>query len=337
MKKLITTILIILLGYGANCAAAEITLKYACHTSNGDEFARLVTDPFFADITRATDGRVIFEPYYNESLLKYDELWDGVASGAADAGLVISPFYAERTPLTNVMDLPTLPQNGSAAEHAGAMWRIYEKYPEMQAEYLEQGLRPLMFISTSPEYLFTSRPVASLEDLKDIQLISDSRLVVKQFEFFDSANIRFGQLYEIFELTSQEAFGFIAPMENFILWNLGQATPYATVAPLSTTYIVIAMSEQRYRALPAEIREQIMDAAGETASRRYSAAYADHFVETASRGSNGPTFIVLAPEERQRWVDLNQPLVDEWLAACKDKGLGDIARKIYADFEENDF
>lgn len=332
MKKLILITLIIL-SSAFNCTAGKITLQYATHTSSGDEFARLVTDPLFSAISRSTDGQVNVESYFNQTLLPYDKIWDGLAAGEADIGLVISSFFYERTPLSNVMDLPTLPQNADAAEHAAAMWRLYEKYPEMQAEYLAQGIRPLIFISTGPEYLFTSKPVASLEDLKGVYLLSDSQVVVKQFEFFDSADMHFGQLYEIFGLTSKEAYGFVAPMENFILWNLGGATPYATVAPLSTTYIVIAISEKRWQTLSSELKAQIMDACGEAASRRFSTAYADHFVAQASRGSGGPTFIVLSPEERERWVYLNQPLVDEWIEACAKQGLGEVARKIYADLE----
>lgn len=334
MKKLIVILVIIIVGYSSHAPAADIYLNYACHTRPNDEFARLVTEPLFTSISKATEGQVAVEAHYDQSLLAYDAVWEGLAAGDADIGLVISQYYSIRTPLSNVMDLPTLPQNANAADHAGAMWRLYEKHPEMQDEYLSQGIRPLIFIATGPKYLLSSKPVSRLEDLKGLYLLSDSPITVKQFEFFDAADMHFGQLYEIFQLASKSDLGCVAPLENLILWNLNQDMPYATIAPLSMSYIVIAMSEKRWQSLSPEIREQIMDACGEHASGMLSAAYANHFFAIASADNAGPTFISLTPEEHQRWVDLNQPLVDEWQAFCAQKGLGEVARKIYADLTD---
>lgn len=334
MKKLLLITLTLILCFAANGMAYEFTLKYATHTAANDDFDRLVTQPLFADIARATDGRVRIESHFSESLLKHDVMWDGLAEGRADIGLVISSFFYDRTPLSNVMDLPTLPQSGSAAEHAGAMWRMYEKFPEMQAEYLAQGLRPLIFHSIGQEYLFTSKPVAKLEDLRGIRLVSDSPLVVKQFNFFDTADIYQAQLYEIFNMTAEEAFGFIAPADTVVIWNLAQSVPYVTQAPLSTTYIVIAVSEKQWQALPVAVKEQVMDACGEAGSRKYSTAYADYFAAQLRKVNSGLTFIDLTPEERQRWVDLNQPLVDEWLAEAETFGLREVAEDIYKDLQK---
>lgn len=334
MKKLVTLIITtLILCCAANGMAYEFTLKYATHTAANDDFDRLVTQPLLADIARATDGRVRVESYFTESLLNHAEMWDGLNEGRADIGLVISSFYYDSTPLSNVMDLPTLPQNADAADHAGAMWRIYEKYPEMQAEYLAQGLRPLIFHSIGQEYLFTSKPVAKLEDLRGIRLVSDSPLVVKQFNFFDTADIHQAQLYEIFNMISEEAFGFIAPADTVVIWNLAHSVPYVTLAPLSTTDIVIAVSEKQWQVLPTAIREQIMDACGEAGSRKYSTAYADYFTAQLRKANHGQTFIDLTPEERQRWVDLNQPLVDEWLAEAEVFGLREVAENIYDDLQ----
>ena len=332
MKKAIFTIFVILLSYGSTCTAYEVTLKYACHTAENDMFAQLVTQPLFADITKATQGYVNVEGHYGESLVKHNEMWEKLADGSVDIGLVISSVFYEKTPLSNVMDLPTLPHNVVADGHAGAMWHIYEKHPEMQAEYLSKGIRPLLFFSPGPEFLFTSKPVAKLEDLKGIRLVSESPITIKQFEFFDTANIYKGQLYDIFALRSEEACGFIAPADHFVLWNMEHITPYATIAPLGSTYITIAMSEKQWQKLPAEVREQIMDACGEAASRRYSAAYFNHF-RKIMRANSELTIVTLTPEERQRWVYLNQPLVDEWLAVCTTQDLGEVAQKIYADLQ----
>lgn len=115
MKKTVLVIFALILVFTANCAAYEFKLKYATHTWENDEFARLTTLPLFANITRATDGQVQFESHYAESLLKHNEMWDGIARGDADMGLVILSFYHKRVPLSNVMDLPTLPSIASPA------------------------------------------------------------------------------------------------------------------------------------------------------------------------------------------------------------------------------
>lgn len=114
MKKLVVILIIILAGYGSHVAAAEINLKYTSHTAADDDFDRLVTKPLFSAISKATGGQASVQAYYGQSLLMFDEAWDGLTAGSADIGLVVSGFYHARTPLSNVMDLPTLPQNVSA-------------------------------------------------------------------------------------------------------------------------------------------------------------------------------------------------------------------------------
>lgn len=332
MKKAILILLVLVFSYAGNCAALEVKLNYATHTLADDQFDQLVTTPLFAEITKATKGQVTFEKHFNQALLAYDDMWDGLAEGRAGIGLVISPFFYERTPLSNVMDLPTLPFT-NAADHAAAMWRIYEKYPDMQAEYRSQGLHPLLFLTTGQEYLFTSQPVAKLEDLRDMQLISDSMITVKQFEFFDSSDMQFAQLYEIFNMSEYEAYGFAGSPEVYAIWKLADATPYATIAPLSFTYITIAMSESKWQELPPDMQEQIMDICGEAASSKYSAAYSEYYLKDIKKAGSTLTFVELTPEERERWIYLNQPLIDEWIMDCAEHGLGKVAERIYADLQ----
>lgn len=328
MKKLLIVLTLILCI--ANVCAAKITLKYASHmpASGPNTMAELVTLPFLAEITAITDGQIQFETYFNQTLLDFSHSWDGIADGAADLGWVtLWPFH-ERTPLFKVVDLPVF-DFPTAADCAGVMWQLYAKYPEIQAEFLSQGLRPLLFLCSSPQYLFTSRPVVKLEDLKDMHLVTSSQVSVNQFRYFDTAHVYGETLYKILELHSQSSFGLVAGAEVYMLWDLQQTTPYATLAPMNGMFYTIAISEKRWQTLPAEIQEQIMRVSGYEASRRHSAAYFDYYTEALRNSNTAPTYITLTQEEWQRWAELNQPLVDEWFKAHAAEGQAAIAQKIY--------
>lgn len=92
--------------------------------------------------------------------------------------------------------------------------------------------------------MFANKPVAKLEDLRGVRLITESSVTVKQFNFFDTAKIHKGFTHEILTMAANETAGCIAPAENYILWNLERLVPYITIAPLSSTYITIAISEK---------------------------------------------------------------------------------------------
>lgn len=331
MKKLFIALALVFV-CGSVWPAATVTLKYGCHMLPDSTLTELVTLPFLDAVTKATDKQVQFETHFSESLLKFFTSWDDIAAGTADMGwIALWPFYG-RTPLANAVDLPVF-AFPTAADRAGALWQLYEKYPEIQAEFQIRGIRPLLFLCSNPLYLFTNQPVSKLEDLRDMQLLTSSPATVRQFKYFDATHIIEEPLYKIFEMRDQPSIGMVAGAEVYMLWNLKGITPYATVAPMNDMFYTVAISEKRWQTLPSEIREQIMSVSGYEASRQYSAAYFDHYNATLRADANAPQYITLSAEEWKRWADMNPFLVDEWMEAAAKRGQEAVAQNIYNDLQ----
>lgn len=146
MKKtiLLFIALIFLLAACPQVFAKAIVLRYVDHNPETSGSSQNTTIPFLRNIEKATDNGVEFQLYFAETLLKTRDTWDGLKNGIADVGWLLLTQWPGKVPMTDAFGLPGTVYN-TPGKFGGAMWKAYEKYPEMQAEYLSNGIRPLVF------------------------------------------------------------------------------------------------------------------------------------------------------------------------------------------------
>jgi TRAP-type C4-dicarboxylate transport system substrate-binding protein len=86
-----------------------IKLKYADQNpSNGWE-GEHAAQPWLKQIQDATNGRVQIDSYFNQTLAKGTDDWVATQSGIADLAWMFHGYWANMTPLADVITLPSLP------------------------------------------------------------------------------------------------------------------------------------------------------------------------------------------------------------------------------------
>ena len=122
------------------------------------------------EVEELSQGRVKFTPYWAGSLFESKEALQSFQAGVADCGALWIGDFPAVFELNYWTSLPFL--GFPSAEVATRVYReVYDKFPEMQAEYGD--VKVLWFYSATPYAnvaTIKERPVRSLEDFKGLKL-----------------------------------------------------------------------------------------------------------------------------------------------------------------------
>lgn len=317
-------------------AAKKINLVYVDHNPETSASSQRSTVPWLASIEKATNDNVQFERYFGEVLCKSKETWDALNTGIADVGWMVLSYWPGRTPLADAFGMPPGQYYNTSPTIAGAMWKAYEKYPEMQAEFIKQGIRPLVFFTSEPKALTTiKKQVKTLEDLKGLKIRCLGGVATTQMKVLGGTPLLTPMPDCYLALQKGVMDGMENSAEAISTWRFYEVTNYLTFAPLPGSYNTITISEKTWKKLPAEIQEQIMSVCGYEGSKWYAQNYFGYFVdilpETIDKSGYKMEIYTLPDDEYQRWIDASAPVFEEYYAWAAGKGVGDAAKAIVDD------
>lgn len=315
--------------------AKPVKLRYVDHNPETGEAAQRATLPLLTNIEKATGGELEFETYFGETLLKTKDTWDGLKSGIADVGWMVLAYWPGKVPLTDAFGLPGLAYD-TPGEYGGAMWQAYEKYPEMQQEYIKGGIRPLIFFASEPYLLATTKKqVKTLEDLKSLKIRSLGGPATTQMKALGAVPLAIPMPDNYISLQKGVMDGMASASEAICIWRFYEVLQYTTEAPLPISYFTMAINERKWKKLPEEVQQQIMSVCGYEGSQWYSDTYFGYFQTQLPRiaAENGRelTHYTLPEDEYQRWIDASKPAFDEYYDYVNRKGVGETGKALVQD------
>src|SRR6056297_1400411 len=116
------------------------------------------------EIEKRADGQVKFSFYPGGTLLKGNEMFDGVLKGVTDIGVAFFAYNRGRFPAMEAVDLPMGYPSGMVATKV--INRFYDKFkPESLSK-----VKVLLLHAHGPGLLHTKKPVRNLDDLKGMKI-----------------------------------------------------------------------------------------------------------------------------------------------------------------------
>lgn len=337
MKRLpaIMISLILLFAIAMPLQAATYKLRYADQNPESGTAAQNATTPWLKNIEKATNNEVEIETYFGETLLKARDTWDSIRNGVADIGWMSIAYWPGRAPMSDAFGLPGLKYK-TAAGLSGAMWKAYEKYPEMQQEFARGGIRPLIFFCTEPYSLFTTKKqVKTLEDLKGLKVRALGGAPTTQMKALGAVPLSIPMPDNYISLQKGVIDGLGAPAEAVVNWRFFEVLRYCTKGPLPVAYHMMGIGEKQWQKMPAAVQAQIMTVCGFEGSQWYSERYFTNFIEVLpevlAKNNKSIEFYTLPPEEEARWVEFSATAFDEYYAYAEGKGVGGQARSLVKD------
>lgn len=340
MKRLSLSILILVgVMTAAMCGdavAQQIKLTYSDHNPPSAWCTTNGTEPLLKRIESAAGGKLKIERYYAETLGKGTEAWMSIKSGVVDMAWCSHGYWAGVTPLSDVITLPFLPfKNGRQA--AGILWKLREKYPELQKEY--EDVQVLVFHATPPHSLITTKKqVKTLEDIKGLKIRALAGPQTETLKVLGAVPLMLGMPEVYLALQKGTIDGSAFPLGTLEIFNLYEPAKYWTHMPISTSFFTISMNKKKWNSLPSDIQKSIMSVCGYEGSRTYAYDFHDSYDqpvrkemdEWVKKGGHKMEEYTLPKSELDRWIQVGgKPVWDRWTESMEAKKLP--AKAVLAD------
>lgn len=292
-----------------------------------DNKISVVMDQWCKEVEKRTNGAVKVTQFPGGTLTPPAQTYISVTRGVTDIGLSFFSYTMGRFPLMEALDLPLGYRSAYVATKLAN--EFYKKFKPKELDEVK-----VLFLTTSPPHmLFAKKPVKNLEDLKGLKIRSTgtSAKVVAALGG-TPVSMPMSEAYDA--LSKGVAQGIIGPYEPMKGFRLAEVVDNSTEygsAYVNANYIV--MNKDKWNSLPANIQkiiEQINDEWVEKMGKLWD--------ELDKEGKDvflqkGGKVVVLSKEENAKWSAKLRPILDEYVAGMKAKGLpADEALKFCQDY-----
>lgn len=277
--------------------------------------------PWAEKIEQVTEGRVQVEIYPSATLVDKRALLEGIKNGRADLAWGVTLYWRGRFTISEVLSLPLLGfRSGESASRT--YWRLYQEFPEIQAEY--EGLKVLFTHYIGPYLLTTSdNPIKSLTDVHGLKIRAGGGVQTDMMRMFGAvpSYVGFADLYQALEKGVMD--GALLPWEAISALKFYEVVDYALDESFSGTTGFCVMNQKKWDSLPADIKVAIEKISYENAAAEMGRVYDVKEDAQAAIERSGRKLVTnnLSDADRAEWVNQLQPLWDKWVADANAKGV----------------
>jgi TRAP-type C4-dicarboxylate transport system substrate-binding protein len=268
------------------------------------------------EIEKRTKGKVTFNLFPGGTLLKGNEMFDGVLNGVTDIGVAFFAYNRGRFPAMEAVDLPLGYSSGMVATKV-----INKFYGKFQPKSLS-SVKVLLLHAHGPGLLHAKKPVYTLNDLNGMKIrcTGFSTKVAKALGA-SPVGMNLGNTYE--SLQKGVIDGVFITMESLETWRLGEVINYTTDCRKIgyTTGAYWVMKQTKWDSLPDEVKRVI-----DTVTDEYIPQYGQCWDDMDRQGreftlKQGNEIITLSPQEMTRWVEAVKSVPEGYIEKTEEKGL----------------
>jgi TRAP-type C4-dicarboxylate transport system substrate-binding protein len=249
-------------------ASAQVNLVYANGYARSHAQVGVVADQWITRIEKETQGRVKIRHVFGGSLLKPENMIEGLRGRTADIGTAVVSFFPGQLPISATLAGSIDMELGNKLDMKGMTaitMKLVEEFPEFAGEYQKLGLKALFWVPTPPYGVITKAPVTKLDEFRGKKIRTFGNVIPQLVNAVGGVplSVAFGEIYTSLQtgvldgaLTDPPAMlvgRFDEVAKNAVVTgpNLGALTMIAPVA-----YIVNLDSWNR---IPAQDRKIIED------------------------------------------------------------------------------
>lgn len=265
---------------------------------------------------------MVITQYAGGSLVGAADAYDALVSGVCDIAQIATEEYPGQFPLSGIHTLPFM---YPTTELAGIIPH------ELENKYcVDTELKDVKFMLSAPlhagNYL-GNVPVEKLEDLVGLKVRAPGKVDAAIVSALGATpvDVTTGEVASALDRGLLD--GTIFTWSGALAFGIKDVTKNRTEIGLSRGVHFIMMNKESFAKLPADIQKIFNDFSTPEMSRKYAA---DHgalepggraAIEGSDKAAGNPPIVVLAPEERARWVEAVQVVRDDWAAEMEAEGL----------------
>jgi len=269
------------------------------------------------EVEKRTDGAVSIDYYPGNTLTKAKQCYDGVVEGLSDIGMSALAYSRGRFPAMAAVDLPMGYKSGVAATAVANA--VYEKFQPKELS----DVKVLYFHAHGPGVLHTAKtPVRSMDDLKGMKIRATGNSA-KVVEALGATPVAQSMPDAYQSIQKGVVNGGMYPIETNKGWKMGEVVDYMTrtdAVSYTTTFFVV-MNKDRWAEIPPEAQKAIEALCAEWSVKHGQAWDESDHVGMDFFKAQGGEVIDLSADETARWKAACEPMMAEYVAEVKSKGL----------------
>jgi TRAP-type C4-dicarboxylate transport system substrate-binding protein len=286
------------------------------HTENVMQFA--------TDVEKATGGKLKIQVHAGASLFKAPEIKRAVQGGQAQIGEILISGYSNEDPLFGVDSVPFL---ATSYAEAAKLWQASRK--PIEERFAKQGMKVLYAVPWPPQGIYTSKPLASIADMKGLKMRTYNPYTSRIAELAGAQPVTI-QAAEL-----AQAFATGAVNANITSGATGYDTKawevvknyYDTQAWIPKN--IVFVNQKAFDALDKASQDAVMKAAAEAEKRgwKVSEDKAKWYLEQLK--SNGMNVAAPPAQLKADFQKIGATMTEEWLknAGADGKAVVDAYRK----------
>jgi TRAP-type C4-dicarboxylate transport system substrate-binding protein len=291
----------------------------------------LLATEWAKEIEKRTNGAVKINMFPGATLTPADQCYDGVVKGISDIGMSVLSYTKGRFPLSEVIDLPLGYTKGIQVTRLCNAY--YDKFNPKEFDDVK-----IMYLhGHGPGIFHTKKPVEKMEDLKGMK-IRCSGTSAKVVAALGATPVAMPQNECYDSLQKGVVEGVVSPIETLKGWKFAEVIK-STTQNFGSAYTLgffVAMNKKKWDSLPKDVQQTIEQVNKEWIDKTGNGWDEFDKIGTEFTLSKGNKIIPLSKEEDARWAKTVSPVLDEYVAAMKAKGLpGDEALNFCREWLKN--
>ncbi len=298
--------------------AEPIEIKVAFGDSSASVFYHSVLVPWGEELEAASDGQLTVTHFHSGALGPANEHWDLAVKGLADVSWQITLLSQGVFPLT---DAVTLPPTGihSAEKMNTILWDLYQKNEYFQDEYADAKV--LFFAGGPPQWYWATKPIEVVGDVEGLRLGSTGGPAIEAIQLHDGAPTFFlpMDMYLALERGTLDGVAFIA--EGVNAFKLGEIANYGCAIDLCTFPAVVAMNNNFFDSLPADLQAVVEDVSSDWSARAGQIVDESNLEAAQALMEAGVAIYEPDAAEEEAWYEPLNPMLDTWISTVDGLGM----------------
>jgi TRAP-type C4-dicarboxylate transport system substrate-binding protein len=320
MPRIVAAAVLALLFAGVLSPAAAEKWDLACgypeanfHTQNINQFAQ--------EIRQATGGKLEVTIHSNQALFKLAEIKRAVQSRQVPLGEVLLVMFGNEDPFYEISSIPFLADTYPSAKK---LWDVTR--PIIAERLAKQGIRLLYGVPWPPQAFYTKTPLTSVADLKGVKARAYNPVTARMAELMGAIPATVPQP----EVPQAFSTGLVGMMytsaQTGVDTQAWDFTKYVTMVGGNHSMNVVFANESAFRALPADVRQAVLDASAKAEARGWKMSQEITGKHVQILKDKGMVVTEPSPQFRAELQKVGAVLTEEWLRKAGEQGQATIRK-----------
>ena len=306
--------------------AQDVTLRLHQLLPPQATIPALAITPWIENVQQESGGRIKIDHYPSMQLGGAPpSLFDQARDGAVDIIWTVLGYTPGRFPKSEAFELPFMVTTGEATSKA------YYDYVQKHALDEFKDVKPLALHTHGPGLIHVKgNGVRALEDMKGLKLRGPTRIITNMLGKLGATAVGMPVPAVPEALSKGVIDGAVIPWEVTVALKIAELTNTHTGFTgdngLYTATFAMVMNKESYAKLPDDLKKVIDANSGlETAALFGQAMDKGDKIGLKIAQDRGNAIITLDAAETARWQKAAEPVVEEWVAEMKGKGVDGAA------------